>query len=81
MNGLQQRKTIEDFSEYITLSVNIRMVSLGGTTSIQTILDIVPRCLKHVWCYRSHSVPCAGFQVLKVVDLKGKNPMELNVAT
>jgi hypothetical protein len=25
--------------------------------------------LKHVWCYRSHSVPHAGFQVLKFVDL------------
>jgi hypothetical protein len=25
--------------------------------------------LKHVWCYRSHSIPYAGFQVLKVVVL------------
>jgi hypothetical protein len=34
---------------------------------IQTIFDLVPRCLKHVWCYRSHSLPLAGFQMLKVV--------------
>jgi hypothetical protein len=44
------------------------MVSLGGTTIIQTIFDLILRCLNHVWCYRSHSVPYAGFQVLKVVD-------------
>ena len=37
------------------------MGSLDGTTNIQTI--------QHVWCYHSHSVPYAGFQVLKVVDL------------
>jgi hypothetical protein len=30
---------------------------------------LVPRCLKHVWRYRSHSVPYEGFQVLKVADL------------
>jgi hypothetical protein len=29
----------------------------------------VSRCLKHVWCYRSHGVPYAGFQVLKAFDL------------
>jgi hypothetical protein len=33
------------------------------------IFDLVPRCLKHVSCYRSHSVPYASFQMLKVVDL------------
>jgi hypothetical protein len=43
--------------------------SLGGTTNIQMIFDLLPRCLKHVWCYRSHSIFYAGFQVLKVVDL------------
>jgi hypothetical protein len=60
--------------------------------SIQTIFDLVPRRLKHVWRCRSHSVPYAGFQVLKVVDvnltdnilqitLQEKNPMWLNLAT
>jgi hypothetical protein len=43
--------------------------SLGGTTNIQTIFDLVPFSLKHVRCYRSHSVSYVGFQVLKVVDL------------
>jgi hypothetical protein len=43
--------------------------ALGGTTNIQTIFDLVPRCSKHVWCYRSQSVSYASFQVLKVVDL------------
>jgi hypothetical protein len=28
-----------------------------------------PRCLMHVWCYRSHNVLHAGFRALKVVDL------------
>jgi hypothetical protein len=42
---------------------------LGGTTIIQTIFDLVPRCLKHVWCYRIHSVLYAGVHVLKAVDL------------
>jgi hypothetical protein len=37
--------------------------------NIQTIFDLVPHCMKHVWCYRSHSVPYAGFQVLKIVDI------------
>jgi hypothetical protein len=59
----------QSISEYITFSINFSVGSLGGTTNIQTIFDLVPRCLKHVWCYRSHSVPYAGFQVLKVVDL------------
>jgi hypothetical protein len=57
------------FSEYITFSVNFNVGSLGGTTNIQTIFDLVPRFLKHVWCYRSYSDPYAGFLVLKVVDL------------
>jgi hypothetical protein len=43
--------------------------SLGGATNIQTIFDLVPFCLKHVWCYRNHSIPYAGSQVSKVVDL------------
>jgi hypothetical protein len=50
-------------------SINVNAGSLGGTTNIQTILYLVPRCVKRVWCYRSHSVPYAGFQVLTVVDL------------
>jgi hypothetical protein len=55
--------------EYITFSVNFSVGSLNGTTNIQTIFDLVTRCLKHVWCYHSHSVPYVGFQLLKVVDL------------
>jgi hypothetical protein len=57
------KENYHSFSEYITFS------SLGGKTSIQTIFDPVPRCLKQVWCYRSHSLPYVGYQVLKVVDL------------
>jgi hypothetical protein len=57
------------FSEHITFSINFNVSSLGGTTNIQTIFELVPRCLKHVWCYRSHSIPYAGFQVLNVIDL------------
>jgi hypothetical protein len=57
------------FSDYITFSINFNLGSLGGTTNIQTIFDLVQRHLKHVWCYRSHSIPYAGIQVLKLVDL------------
>jgi hypothetical protein len=57
------------FFEYITFPVNFNVGSLGGMTNVQTIFDLVPRCLKHVWCYHSHSVPYAGFQVFKVIDL------------
>jgi hypothetical protein len=64
-----QRESIKVFSEYITFSINLNVGFFGGTTNIQTIFDLVPRCLKHVWCYRSSSDPYAGFQVLKVVDL------------
>jgi hypothetical protein len=52
--------------QYIIFSINFNVGSLGGTTNIQTIFDLVPRCLKQVCCYRSHSVPYADFQVLKV---------------
>jgi hypothetical protein len=55
------------FSEYVTFSVNFNVSSLGGTTSTQTILDLVPRCLKRVWCYRRDSFPYAGFEILKVI--------------
>jgi hypothetical protein len=55
---------------YITFPINFYVGSLGGTTNIQTIFDLVPRCLKYVWCYRSHSIFYTGFQVLKVFDLK-----------
>jgi hypothetical protein len=57
------------FPEYITFSINFNVGYLGGTINNQTILDVVPRCLKHAWCYRSHSFPYAAFKVLKVVDL------------
>jgi hypothetical protein len=43
---------------------------VGGTINIRTIYDLVPLCVKHVSRYRSHSVPCAGFEALKVIDLK-----------
>jgi hypothetical protein len=36
------------FSEYITFSINFNVGFLGGMTNIQTIFDIVRRCLKHV---------------------------------
>jgi hypothetical protein len=49
--------------------MNFNVGSLDDKTNIQMILDLVPRCLKHVWCYLSHSIPYAGFQVLTVVDL------------
>jgi hypothetical protein len=63
-----KRKLSTFFSEYVTFSVNFKVGCLGGTTNIQMIFDLVPCCLKHAWCYRSHSVPCAGFQVLKFID-------------
>jgi hypothetical protein len=59
----------QSFSEYTTFSINYNVGSLDDKTNIQTILDLVPRCLKHVWCYLSHSIHYAGFQVLTVVDL------------
>jgi hypothetical protein len=64
-----RRETIKVFSEYITFSINFNVGSLGGTTNIKMILYLIPRCLKHAWCYHSHRVPYAGFQVLNVVDL------------
>jgi hypothetical protein len=63
------KETINVFSQYITSLVNFNMGFLGGTTNIQMIFDLVPRCLKHVWCYRSHIDPYEGFQVLNVVDI------------
>jgi hypothetical protein len=57
------------FSESITFSLNFNVGSLGGTTIIQMTYDLIPHCLKHVWCYHSHSIPYVGFQVLKVIDL------------
>jgi hypothetical protein len=49
--------------------MNFSVGCLGGTTNIRTIFYHVQRRLKHIWCYRSHSVLYAGFQVSKVVDL------------
>jgi hypothetical protein len=57
------------FSEYITFSVKFSVGSLGGTTNIQMIFDLVTHCLKHIWCYRSHNVHYACIQVLKAIDL------------
>jgi hypothetical protein len=64
-----QRETVKAFSDYITFSMYFNVGFIGGTTNIETIFDLVLRCLKHVWCYRSHSVPYSDFQILKVVDL------------
>jgi hypothetical protein len=52
------------FYEYITFLINLNVGSLGVTTNVHTIFDLVSYCLKHVWCCSSHSVPYAGFQVL-----------------
>jgi hypothetical protein len=38
------------FSAYITFSINFSVGSLIGMTNIQMIFDLVPHCLKHVWC-------------------------------
>jgi hypothetical protein len=62
-------ETIIFFSEHITFSINFNVGSLGGMTNIQMIFDLIPRCLKHVWCYRGHSVSYVGFQVLKAIDI------------
>jgi hypothetical protein len=43
-----KEKLSELFSEYTASSVNFNVGSLGDTTNIQTIFDLVPRCLKHV---------------------------------
>jgi hypothetical protein len=61
-------KVSKFFSECVTFSINFNVTALGGATNIQTIFNLVPRCLKHAWCYRSHSIPYASVQVLKVVD-------------
>jgi hypothetical protein len=61
------KENYQSFSEYVTFLVSFSVGSLG--TRIQTIFDLVPRCLKQFLCYRSHSVPYAGFQVLEVVDV------------
>jgi hypothetical protein len=45
-----KRKPSDFFFQCITFSVNLSVGSLGGTTNIQTTFDLVPRCLKHVWC-------------------------------
>jgi hypothetical protein len=62
-------KVSKFLSVYIIFSIDFNVGFLGGITNIQTIFDLVPGCLKHVWCYRSHSVPYVDFQVLTVVDL------------
>jgi hypothetical protein len=69
VNNNNKNKKYQRFSEYTSFTINFNVYSPGGRTNIQAIFDLVPRCLKHVWRCRSHSDPCAGFQVLKVVDL------------
>jgi hypothetical protein len=60
-------------SQYITFSINFNVGSLGCMTNIQRLFELVPRVAKTDWCYCSHSVPYAGLQVLKIVDL---NPLD-----
>jgi hypothetical protein len=86
-----QKRNYQNFFEYVTFSVNFSLGCLDCTTNIQTIFNLVPGCLKHVWCYRSLCIPYVGFQVLQVVDLnlidsvlhitEGKNLMGLNLVT
>jgi hypothetical protein len=66
-----QRETVSFFSPplYITFSVNVSVGSCGGVTNLQMILDLIPCCLKHVYCYHSYDIPYVGFQALKVIDL------------
>jgi hypothetical protein len=73
--GLQhyKGKLLKFSSEYITFSINTNVGFLDGTTIIQMIFNLVLRYLKYFRCYRSHSDPYVGFQVLKVVDL---NPLD-----
>jgi hypothetical protein len=63
INGLHhyKAKLSKLFSAYITFSVNSNVDSLGGFTNIQAWSMFGVNC--------SRSVPYAGFQVLKVVDL------------
>jgi hypothetical protein len=65
--GLQplQKETVEVFSEFITVYVNFSVDSLGGTTNIQMIFKLIPRRLKHIWCYHSHSIPLCGLSGVK----------------
>jgi hypothetical protein len=37
-----KEKLSKFFSEYITFSTNVNVGSVGGTTNIQTIFDLVP---------------------------------------
>jgi hypothetical protein len=74
-------------SEYIIFSASF------NNTYIHSTFYLVLRCLKHVCCYRTNSVPYAGFQVLKVFRWSWlrrqcsshypirKTPMRLNLAT
>jgi hypothetical protein len=69
MDNTITKGNLSKFFLSITFSINFHVGSLGGTTNIETILHLVPRCLKRVWCYRSRSVPYVAFQVLSVVTL------------
>jgi hypothetical protein len=69
MSSHYKGKLSNFFPECMSFSVNFSVGSLGGLTNIQMIFDLIPRCLKHVWCYCSQRGSYMGFQVLKVVDL------------
>ena len=61
-------KLSEFFFSMLLASLDFSVGSPGGTTHIQTILDVCPRVSKNVMGYCSHSVPFPGFQTLKIVD-------------
>jgi hypothetical protein len=50
-------KLSEFLSEYIAFSINFSVGFLGGTTNMQMLFDLIPHCLKRVWCYRNHCIP------------------------
>jgi hypothetical protein len=47
--------------------VEFSLCTNAGTTTIQAIFDLCPRVLKRVLGYHSHDIPCASFQLLKIV--------------
>jgi hypothetical protein len=67
------------FSEYITFSINFNMGTFGGMTNIQMIFNLVPRFLKCVWCYCSHSSSMSRYErPVTVFSEKKKNgPIDL----
>ena len=54
---------------YLISLIYLNIVTPGGMANIETIFDIVPSSLKHVWCNHCKSFPYSVLQVLKTVDL------------